>query len=391
MSAVNNPTTYTTLGVNQETDAQLRLRRQKSVSLSSQGYLAGLLAALENVNGVTSAFVYENNTNTTNVDGVPGHSIWVIVAGSGAVADIADAIYTKRNAGCGMFGDVSYVITQVDGTTFTVYWDDVAAQTVFIEFTVTSIDGVTAPNIAAIRAGLVESLVPGVYDTININELSTAVQAIDANTLVTNAGFSDGQTQTLNLSGVPASGTFKLSYNGNETAVINWNDSTPTIEGKLQAVTGLSTATVSGSLAAQSLVVDLSTIDSVQALIYATSNSLQTSGPVAITFTYDEDISNILTPASKKNQFVVAEANIVILPMQFSPSTASVVALGTQQFEGLGGYGAYTYTITVNNSGGSIDASTGLYTAGSTPTVVDTIKVVDKQGNSATANVSVTA
>ena len=57
VTSINNPTTYTTLGINEETDAALKIRRQKSVSLASQGYLAGLLAALENINGVTSAFV----------------------------------------------------------------------------------------------------------------------------------------------------------------------------------------------------------------------------------------------------------------------------------------------------------------------------------------------
>ena len=47
VSSINNPSTYISLGINEETDAALRLRRQKSVSLSSQGYYAGLLAALE--------------------------------------------------------------------------------------------------------------------------------------------------------------------------------------------------------------------------------------------------------------------------------------------------------------------------------------------------------
>ena len=69
VTSINNPTTYITLGINEESDAALRLRRQISVSLSSQGYLQGLLAALENINGVTSAFVYENKSASTMVMG----------------------------------------------------------------------------------------------------------------------------------------------------------------------------------------------------------------------------------------------------------------------------------------------------------------------------------
>ncbi len=48
VSSINNPTTYSSLGINEESDAMLKIRRQKSVSISSQGYLDGLLAALEN-------------------------------------------------------------------------------------------------------------------------------------------------------------------------------------------------------------------------------------------------------------------------------------------------------------------------------------------------------
>lgn len=190
VDSVNNPTTYTTLGINEESDQELKIRRQRSVSLASQGYLAGLLAALENITGVESAFVYENNTGLTDANGVPGHSIWVIVSGTGANADIANAIYTKRNAGAGMFGSQSYVITQADGTSFTVLWDVVQPETLYIRFTATSLDGVNVPRIDDIKAGLVESFVPGVNAQVNINDLATAVQEIDNNCLVTDAGFS---------------------------------------------------------------------------------------------------------------------------------------------------------------------------------------------------------
>ena len=190
VTSVNNPTTYTTLGINEETDAQLKVRRQKSVSLASQGYLSSLIAALENINGVTSVFVYENTSSSTDGDSVPGHSIWIIVAGSGAAADIANAIYTKRNAGCGMKGDEEYTITQVDGSSFIVKWDNVVTENLYIEFDATSLNGITPIDAAAIKTALVAQYVPGVYETLNINQLATLVQEIDPNCLVTGAGFS---------------------------------------------------------------------------------------------------------------------------------------------------------------------------------------------------------
>lgn len=297
VTSINNPTTYTVLGINEESDAQLKVRRQQSVSLASQGYLSGLLAALENISGVTSAAVYENDTNVTNADGVPGHSIWVIVGGSAAAASIAQAIYDKRNAGAGMFGATSYTITQVDGSPFIVEWDDVISEAIFIKFTATSLNGIAAPNIAAIRAGLVTSFVPGVNQEVNVNALACAVQAIDPNTLVTNAGFSTS-----------AGGSY----------------------------------------------------------------------------------TNTLTPSTKNRQFAVTSADIIIIPMLLLPSTATVVNGHTAQFTGSGGYGVYTYSISINNSGGSINSSSGLYTAGATNGVQDTILVTDTQSNTATALVTIT-
>ncbi len=388
VTTVNNPTTYTTLGVNEEPDAVLKVRRQQSVSLSSQGYLAGLLAALLNVDGVDSAFVYENDTSVTDGDGVPGHTIWVIVSGSATDADIAQAIYSKRNAGAGMFGDQSYVITQVDSTLFTVYWDASETQQLFIEFTATSLDGVTEPNIAAIRAGLVTNFAPEVNAEVNINQLATLVQEIDPNTLVTDAGFSTGASQTLTLSGVAASGTFKLAYNGEETTALNWNDSVGTIQTALQALTGLNAATVTGSIASQSLVADLSLSGEILGLITAVDNTLATVGPVDITFAYDEDLQNKLSPTSKKNQFIVSEANIIILPMILSPTTSSIDTSASQQMTGLGGYGDYLYEFDTNASGGTIDPGTGEYTAGGSPGT-DILKVTDSMGNTALATVAV--
>lgn len=296
VASVNNPTTYTTLGINEESDAALKIRRQQAVSISSQGYLQGLLAALQNVSGVTSAFVHENTSADTDSSGLPGHSIWVIVDGSGADADIAAAIYAKRNAGCGMYGGTSYIITQADGSPFPVYWDEVTLQNVFIKFTASSLDGINAPNISVIKSYLTANLVPGVYEQLNINDLATLIQQADNNCLVTNAGFC-----------LTVGGTYQ----------------------------------------------------------------------------------NSLTPSFKYQKFSVSSANIIVLPMILSPVTANVLANGSQQMTPLGGYGTMTYSMVSNPSGGSVNASTGLYTAGATSGVSDVVRVTDSLGNTGDATISV--
>jgi hypothetical protein len=435
VQSVNNPTAQSVIGINQETDAALRIRRQQSVSISSQGYLQGLLATLLNIEGITSANVYENNTSSTNADGVPGHSIWVIVSGNpvvvpttaynpsttysygqivtsnnvnyiswqnnnlnnavtnasfwGVYNPVAEAIYNKRNAGCGMFGQTAYTVTQIDGSPFIVDWDVVAPINLFISFTATSINGINQPNIAGIITGIVDNFVPTVYQEVNINALATIVQQVDPNTLVTNAGFSIASTQIATLSGTAASGTFELSYNGNNTVAINWNDSTATIQSKLRAVTGLSAATVTGTIAGGTLTIALG-ITSISSLITVVNNSLMTSAPAAITFSWNEGYTNTLLPASKKDQFVVASTQIIILPMILSPTTVTVISTKTQTFTGLGGYGTFVYSLQTNVSGGSINSSTGVYTAGATPGT-DIALVTDSFGNTAISTITVTA
>lgn len=388
VSSVNNPTAAIVTGENEESDTALRIRRQRSVSLASQGYLSALLAALENVPNVSSAFVYENTSDSTDLDGIPGHSIWVIVAGSGAPADIAQAIYTKRNAGCGMKGTQTYTVTQVDGSPFIIRWDDVVTRNIFITFQAVSINGITPPNIAAIRSGLVTSLTLGVNSEVNINEVATLVQQIDPNTLVLNAGISIGTSQTLTLSGVAAAGAFRINYGNVQSVNMNWNDSIGTIQTKLQAITGLASATVIGSVASQSLVFNFTSLTDVTELLFVTNNNLVTSGVIPITFNFNENYQVILSPPSKQDQFVLAEENVVIVPMQVTPASSQAAATQNIQLTGLGGYGDYSYAMTLNASGGSVNATSGLYTAGSTPGV-DNITTTDVFGNTAIAIITV--
>lgn len=390
VTSVNNPTTYTTLGINEESDIALKIRRARSVSLGGQGYLANLYAALANINGVSSVFIYENKSDVTDVDGVPSHSIWVILAGSGDPSEIANAIYVKRNAGCGMFGQQSFTVSQITGGSIIINWDNVETVNLFIKFTATSLNGTAPPAVSTIRATLPTVFTPGVFEEVNVNGLATLVQQIDPNTLVTLAGFTTGQTQIITLSGVAASGTFVLNYNGATSSAINWNDAIGTIQTKLQAMTGLTTATVTGSIASQTLTFSLTTIDSVQGLLYVTSNTLMTSVPAAITVTYNPGYTNTLTPSSKKFQFVVTSGDTIIVPIVISPASPTVAPLGTINFSGAGGYGTYAYSLSINNSGGSINATSGVYTAGSTPLVTDQITIKDVLGNTSTTSITVT-
>ena len=191
VSAVNNPAALTVKGEDTETDAELKARRKQSIGIASQGYKEALEAALLNTADVTYAKVYENESNTTDADGIPGHSIWAIVQG-GTNEDVANAIYAKRNAGCGMKGSTTYTITKSDGSIFTVAWDRPSTTTAYIEFDITPIVSHTIDT-NAIKLALVNATL-GIYQPLDINTVANIVKQTDPDIIVTNCQVSTDGT-----------------------------------------------------------------------------------------------------------------------------------------------------------------------------------------------------
>jgi uncharacterized phage protein gp47/JayE len=97
-----------------ETDEQLRYRQSISVAIPSQNMLNGTIAGIASVSGVTRYKVYDNDTNQTDSNGIPGHSIAAIVEG-GLDEDIAEQIYLRKGPGGGTYGDISATYINVDG------------------------------------------------------------------------------------------------------------------------------------------------------------------------------------------------------------------------------------------------------------------------------------
>lgn len=141
-------------GSDEETDAELRVRRRKSVQNPSRSTVGKMYAALANLSGVTDLQVYENDTDSTDSKGVPSHSIWVVVEG-GTVADVAETMTYNKTSGTGMKGVVSedYAETFVrpDGSsmviTHTMKFDRPTYVPVHVRMTATGKPGVSTGEI----------------------------------------------------------------------------------------------------------------------------------------------------------------------------------------------------------------------------------------------------
>ena len=108
---INNPYDGV-IGQNVEGRGAFEARRAASVAKNSIGSLPSVLGSVLAVTGVIDAYVTENYTATTVVNGdytLAPNSLYVAVVG-GANADIAKAIWSKKAPGCGYNGNTSVTV-----------------------------------------------------------------------------------------------------------------------------------------------------------------------------------------------------------------------------------------------------------------------------------------
>lgn len=155
--SVNNSTAPTTLGTEQETDAQFRVRRERSTEKRGLNNIDSMLSQILDLDGVSDATTWVNNTEETDSTGtLPGH-IWVIVEG-GANSDIANVIYTNA-CGRGMRGAVEVDITAVSGQIFQVHFSRPTPIPLYLKFDFQLTVELSAVNVDGIKETLTENLI----------------------------------------------------------------------------------------------------------------------------------------------------------------------------------------------------------------------------------------
>lgn len=112
-----------TLGRNEESDDDLRSRRSRSLKLGGTNTIESITSRLSQLEGVLAQRVAVNNTDSTNAEGIPAHSIRAIVDG-GVSEDIARVLFNYVAAGIGYYGATTInVLSEVTNTVFPVKFD----------------------------------------------------------------------------------------------------------------------------------------------------------------------------------------------------------------------------------------------------------------------------
>lgn len=149
--------TAATEGVAVETDAELRVRQARSTMLAAQSVVDSIESAIADVTGVTDFRVYENDTNATDADGIPAHTISAVVDG-GTTQDIVDAIGRSKPPGCGTDGTTSGTYTDARGNAKTIEFFRPTAAQISVDIDITALAGYTSAYEDDIKAAVAAAI-----------------------------------------------------------------------------------------------------------------------------------------------------------------------------------------------------------------------------------------
>jgi uncharacterized phage protein gp47/JayE len=125
-----------------ETDAQLRQRQTISTSLPAQTPPQAILAAVSNIDGVLRSALYENSSGAADANGIPGHTIAIVVDG-GDPTDVAQIIESKKPPGTGTFGTTSVNVADPAGLPVTINFFNLVDVPVYVIITIRPMAGYT--------------------------------------------------------------------------------------------------------------------------------------------------------------------------------------------------------------------------------------------------------
>ena len=126
-----------TVGRDAETDISLRQRWGASVYGRASAMVEAIRAALIQTDGVTFAVVYENDTDVTDADGRPPHSIEAVVAG-GNPQDIGATIWRTHAGGITTYGTQAVTINDSQGIPHIMRFNRPTEVPIYLQITVTA-------------------------------------------------------------------------------------------------------------------------------------------------------------------------------------------------------------------------------------------------------------
>jgi len=136
LDSVSNSTDIA-LGTNEETDEELRIRREKIILRNSQNLSDSLKSQISLIESVRNVTVIDNKTAETDSNGVPAHSFMAIVDG-GDDTEIGRAVWDNTPQGITSFGTVVVQVEDASKTLQNVYFSRPTVVDIYMIITITT-------------------------------------------------------------------------------------------------------------------------------------------------------------------------------------------------------------------------------------------------------------
>lgn len=140
-----------------ESDAQLRIRQTESVAQPALTVFESTVGLVASVTGVTRYRGYENDTNSTDGNGIPAHTISIVAEGGDSTA-IAQAIWEKKTPGTGTYGTTSVTIYDRYGTPDLIKFYRPTTATIGVNITIEALPGFLLTTTDLIKTAVAEYL-----------------------------------------------------------------------------------------------------------------------------------------------------------------------------------------------------------------------------------------
>jgi uncharacterized phage protein gp47/JayE len=185
--SLSNPTPAVA-GRDEETDIDLRKRRNRLIGYRATSLISSLVGKILNLDNVVDCIVYENDSDVYDATkDLNAHTIWIIVDG-GEIPQIAEIIATDKTIGCGLKGivEASYIETFIRGNgterlhTHIVNFDRPTESNIYIRFDVKKRKVSDIIDIDNIKLSLVETLF-NIAEDITATELYATIYSSGTN------------------------------------------------------------------------------------------------------------------------------------------------------------------------------------------------------------------
>lgn len=138
-----------------ETDPALRQRQSVSTALPALTVLEAVVGNVWNVPGVIRLRAYENDTASTDANGLPAHSISLVVEGGDATA-IANAIAKNKTPGSPTYGTTAITVLDIYGRPITIRFFRPTDAAITVAISLKALTGYTTATGDAIKQAVAD-------------------------------------------------------------------------------------------------------------------------------------------------------------------------------------------------------------------------------------------